>query len=639
MATAYQPPEQAPQDERDYQRRLLESAAPIVGRLSKLADEQVRARGATELRWMGDLELYMGKYDEKITAQLKDEKRSQAFVKLTRHKTHSWSARLGDILFPTDDKNWGISPTPVPKLVEEAKKAVERAKAAVEAANESTDPEQQQRVKEIADSFAEAARTTNDELKEAGQRSDRMEKAIEDQLVEADYVTQCRMVIEDGCKLGTGILKGPMTAQRLRQQWRADGDDWQMVAVPDPLPEFRRVDPWHFFPDMSAARIDEAEFTFERHLPTRRDLKRLAKKLGFNPEAVGRLIAEGPRPTIPAGEVDHLVMLRAVNDEGNPISERYVMWEYHGALECDEICNMLRALGQGEKADRFEKNKDPLADHRVILHFCNNEVLKIAPEYPLDSGESLYSVWNFQRGETSMFGIGVPNMMADSQAALNSAWRMMLDNAALSVGPQLLVNRTVVTPQDGSYSIRPLKVWLLSSTAGVTPNAKPFEVFNIEINQQALGGIIELAKDLEDLTRQEGVHACAYVISKEPLLNHVPLAITKNEKRDVITQFEMGWIEKIGLLKMDFLGLRNLDVIAETEAVQFAALRGGTANHAAPVIRESGIPVGVKLSPLFRRERQRMLTGEILLPQTQIRESRIQIRCHAVSDCGGLLGG
>ncbi|MBX7159988.1 MAG: DNA polymerase III subunit alpha [Acidimicrobiia bacterium] len=79
--------------------------------------------------------------------------------------------------------------------------------------------------------------------------------------------------------------------------------------------------------------------------------------------------------------------------------------------------------------------------------------------------------------------------------------------------------------------------------------------------------IIELAKDLEDLTRQEGVHACAYVISKEPLLNHVPLAITKNEKRDVITQFEMGWIEKIGLLKMDFLGLRNLSVIEDCLAM------------------------------------------------------------------------
>ena len=79
--------------------------------------------------------------------------------------------------------------------------------------------------------------------------------------------------------------------------------------------------------------------------------------------------------------------------------------------------------------------------------------------------------------------------------------------------------------------------------------------------------IIDLATKLENLTRQEGVHACAYVISKEPLLEHVPLAITKNEKRDVITQFEMGWIEKIGLLKMDFLGLRNLSVIEDCLAM------------------------------------------------------------------------
>lgn len=498
MATAYQPPPEESEDQRDYQRRLLEAAAPIVGRLSRLADEQVRAKGMIELRWLQDIQLYMGRYDDRIVAELKEEKRSQAFVKLTRHKTNSWAARLQDILFPTDDKNWGIKPTPVPKLVDEAKKAVEQAKAAVEAANEAADPEQQARVKEIADSFAQAARNSHAEIEEANARCKRMEEAIDDQLVESDYVTECRLVIEDGCKLGTGILKGPMTAQRLRQQWRAANDDWEMVAVPDPLPDFRRVDPWHFFPDMSAGRIEEAEFTFERHLPTKRDMKKLAKKLNFSPEAVGRLIHEGPRPTIPAGEVDHLVMLRAVNGEGDPLSERYVMWEYHGALECEEICHMLRAMGQHEKAEKFETYKDPLADYRVILHFCNNEVLKIAPEYPMDSGESLYSVWNFQRGETSLFGIGVPNMMGDSQAALNSAWRMMLDNAALSVGPQLLINRNLITPQDGSFSIRPLKVWLLSSTAGVTPNALPFQAFPIEINQQALGGIIELAKAFID---------------------------------------------------------------------------------------------------------------------------------------------
>lgn len=497
MATAYQEPETA-LDPAAYERKMLEAVQPIIGRLSRLADEQVRAKSMTELRWLEDTQLYTGRYPDTVEKELKDERRSQAFVKLTRHKTNSWAARLGDILFPTDDKNWGIKPTPVPKLVQAAQQAVEQAQAAVEAANEAADADQQQRVKEIADSFAQAARRTRGDIDEANKRCGRMEEAISDQLVESDYVTQCRLVIEDGCKLGTGILKGPMTSQRLRAQWRGESDDWTLTPIPDPLPDFRRVDPWHFFPDMSAQRPGEYEFTFERHLPTKRDLKKLAKKLKFNREAVGRLLEEGPQSVFAGKDVNHLVSLRAISGEGDPLTERFVMWEYHGALECEEICLMLRYMGQHEKAARFEEQKDPFEDYRVIIHFCNNEVLKIAPEYPLDSGETLYSVWNFQRGETSTFGIGVPNMMGDSQAALNSAWRMMLDNAGLAVGPQIVINRSLITPQDGSYSLRPLKVWLYSSTAGITPNAKPFEQFEITMNQQALAGIIELAKAFID---------------------------------------------------------------------------------------------------------------------------------------------
>ena len=79
--------------------------------------------------------------------------------------------------------------------------------------------------------------------------------------------------------------------------------------------------------------------------------------------------------------------------------------------------------------------------------------------------------------------------------------------------------------------------------------------------------IYDLARGLEGLCRQEGVHAAAVVISKEPLLEHVPLGVTKTESRDIITQYEMGAVEEIGLLKMDFLGLRNLSVIEDALAM------------------------------------------------------------------------
>jgi DNA polymerase III subunit alpha len=72
--------------------------------------------------------------------------------------------------------------------------------------------------------------------------------------------------------------------------------------------------------------------------------------------------------------------------------------------------------------------------------------------------------------------------------------------------------------------------------------------------------ILELAEPLEGLTRADSIHAAGVVIGAEPLINVVPLQ-RKGADQEVVTQFSMKDIEALGLLKMDFLGLRNLDVI------------------------------------------------------------------------------
>src|SRR4051812_26953711 len=72
--------------------------------------------------------------------------------------------------------------------------------------------------------------------------------------------------------------------------------------------------------------------------------------------------------------------------------------------------------------------------------------------------------------------------------------------------------------------------------------------------------IVDLARPLEGLTRADSIHAAGVVIGAEPLINVVPLQ-QKGSDQEVVTQFNMGDVEALGLLKMDFLGLRNLDVI------------------------------------------------------------------------------
>jgi DNA polymerase-3 subunit alpha len=78
--------------------------------------------------------------------------------------------------------------------------------------------------------------------------------------------------------------------------------------------------------------------------------------------------------------------------------------------------------------------------------------------------------------------------------------------------------------------------------------------------------VVDVARGLEGLRRQDGIHAAAVVITRDPLTDYLPIqrkpdASGNVEESPVVTQYEMHGVEDLGLLKMDFLGLRNLDVM------------------------------------------------------------------------------
>jgi DNA polymerase III subunit alpha len=79
--------------------------------------------------------------------------------------------------------------------------------------------------------------------------------------------------------------------------------------------------------------------------------------------------------------------------------------------------------------------------------------------------------------------------------------------------------------------------------------------------------IVDSARALEGLRREDSVHAAGVVIGDAPLVNYLPLKLSKDSRDDsrrIVTQFDMHGVEKLGLLKMDFLGLRTLSVIEDT---------------------------------------------------------------------------
>jgi len=74
--------------------------------------------------------------------------------------------------------------------------------------------------------------------------------------------------------------------------------------------------------------------------------------------------------------------------------------------------------------------------------------------------------------------------------------------------------------------------------------------------------MVDMAKRLEGISRHSSVHAAGVIISRDPLMEHVP--VMKGAHEEVVTQYDADSLKKVGLLKMDFLGLANLTILART---------------------------------------------------------------------------
>ncbi len=108
---------------------------------------------------------------------------------------------------------------------------------------------------------------------------------------------------------------------------------------------------------------------------------------------------------------------------------------------------------------------------------------------------------------------------------------------------------------------------MVPETLGITLDAAIEQSADLRARAEADGQVaklLETARGLEGLTRHASTHAAGVVIGDRPLIEQVPL-YRDPKSGDVMTQFDMRCVEKLGLIKFDFLGLKTLTTIADTE--------------------------------------------------------------------------
>lgn len=492
---------------------LSERLSAFVGKLETEAKRRVMARKPVEDRWIEDLRQYHGKYGPEVMEKMKKQEASRSFLNLTRPKTNAMMARLWDLLFPTDDRNWGIRPTPVPemadrseevlRLADDAGETIADLQAKAREAEAIGDMEtaqalmaQMQEAEEVKSEAEAAADELHEMLAEATRRSDLMQEHIDDQLKGCSYQAEARDAIEDACKVGIGVLKGPVLAHKAKQRWeRAEDGTYVLNASPgnDAAPSAYRVDFWGFFPDPDVRRVADGEGVYERHLMNRKKMRDLAKRPDIDKDAVRDLIKTGPTEgSVPA----YIVDLNDLDEQSDvSTKDMFQVWEYTGPVDHEEMD--LLALAFERDVDPGES--DPLVEMHAKIWFCEGRILSFAV-HPLDSNETVYSVYNLEEAENSPFGYGIPYLMRDPQSILNAAQRMMNDNAGLASGSQLVVNKQVVTPQDGNWTLTPRKIWIRNN-AEAPANQPPFETYDIPMHQAEIANMMELSRRaIDDVT-------------------------------------------------------------------------------------------------------------------------------------------
>lgn len=484
---------------------------------------KARAESGIEAEWLDDEEYFQGiddsnraerkikptSPDGRVTIERKAKKstRSSAFVNITRRYVNAAAAHVADKLIPNDDSNFGMKPTPIPDLIKRSKDmspALDEAgipmmKPVMDDAGSPQMQPQMQNGQPVMGpdghpAMAPAtAQVTNadlakQEMKEAKESCEKAFTQIKDWLVEGGYHGHARRVINDSARIGTGVLKGPFPEMSRRRAVVKALEGIGVVIKEEIAPRSRRIDVWNLFPDPSCGEdIHRGKYIFEQDAINSRLLGELKKDPSYISEAIDRVLEEGPKNPVTRQS-------RRGRNYSKTDKETFDIWYFHGYLskkdletcgyefeteqeepgllnaEQDESGDMTEAdmleversfgeadYGEADEAMAPERNDDN-EQFPAIAVMVNETIIK-ATMSPLDSGKFPYDLMLWQRRAGHWAGEGVARQMRTSQDGVNAATRNLMDNAGLSGGPILIMDRKKIVPADGEWKLGPHKLF------------------------------------------------------------------------------------------------------------------------------------------------------------------------------------
>jgi len=379
-----------------------------------------------EITAMRNLRQYRRKYDPDVEAKLKSDKRSQVYPGDTRTKVRGFVAKMMEMMYPAQGKNWSVAPTVVPSIPgEDLQIIITTLEKQVEAAQ------------------AEGAQleVTSDMIENAvfslaKERAAALEKEIEDQLSEMPIIDSelSKIALRSGSIYGAGYSKGPLATkktERTHVRNKLTGM-WETTTKSIPRPVYRPVSFWNFYPDLAAETWIEQNQTFEKMPFTRGSLRKLKKVGGVDGAALNKYLRDNKDGNFVEEdfdtELDVLNDLRQVADKNK---RKYEVIAFRGWLSNKDITDLGVSGVKGDEAD----------ETLVEIWWIGDTIIKLDHTPFGDSPAEFYHAYIHGEDEDSgLIGIGLPDDIRDSQLSLCAAARMTQDNAAAVAGPIWIMN-------------------------------------------------------------------------------------------------------------------------------------------------------------------------------------------------------
>ena len=423
-------------------------------------------------------------YSAAKMAEIKAQGGSEIFMGIVSTKCRTATAWLRDTLLGTGgDKPWSISATPVPDvppdIITKLQGIMQQNLMQFYAqGGDAVDPSN---LKQLASGMKDTAMR---EMKhEAEKRVDRMEKKMEDQLIEGGFIKALFEFTNDIATYPFATLKGPVPRKRKVLEW-AEGGLAPTETVRD---EWERVDPYKFYWAPWGDDIQNMPVIEVHHL-TREDVEGMIGVEGYDEDAVRSLLSDFGVGGFDWLDKDDTEMEdlegKDFDDAASDLVAAIQLW--------DSIPGHL-LIEWGLKEKEID---DPQRSYPCEVWMVNNVVIKAVLNYDM-LGRKPYYVTSFEKVPGRIDGNGVADLCMDAQSMCNAAARSLSNNMGISSGPQVGVNVSRLPAGEDITQMYPWKIWQFQQSE-YGDVSQPINFFQPNSNAQALMAVFDRFMDIAD---------------------------------------------------------------------------------------------------------------------------------------------